>query len=76
MLQGWPLFFVCLAATLVTLWFGRRQPLVWAGLGVLFFVVKLPELGVAAWVAGAIVLVYRVSNPPEPPSRPPNQPPI
>jgi hypothetical protein len=76
MLQGWPLFFVCLAATLATLWFGRRQPLAWAVLGVLFFVVQLPELGVAAWVGGAIVLVYRVSNPPEPPSQPPNQPPI
>ncbi|MCC5869300.1 MAG: hypothetical protein JJU27_12375 [Gammaproteobacteria bacterium] len=63
MLQGWPLFFVCGAATVATIVMARWQPLAWFALGALFFVLRLPELGVAAWVGGVVVLVYRVSNP-------------
>lgn len=63
MLQGWPLFLVCATATVATIVMARWQPLAWFALGALFFVLRLPELGVAAWVGGVVVLVYRISNP-------------
>lgn len=65
LLSGWPLFFVCAGATALTLLFGRRQPLVWIALGVMFFALRLSELGVAAWVGAVVILVWRISNPPE-----------
>ena len=63
MLQGWLLFCASAAATVATVVLARRQPLAWFALGALFFVLQLPELGVAAWVGGVVVLVYRISNP-------------
>ncbi len=63
MLQGWLLFFVCAGATVATIVLARWQPLAWFALGALYFVLRLPELGVAAWVGAVVVLVYRISNP-------------
>ncbi len=67
LLSGWPLFLVCAAATALTVTLGRRQPLAWFALGVLFFGLRLAELGVAAWVGAVVILVWRISNPPASP---------
>lgn len=65
MLEGWPLWTTVAVATLLTIAFGRARFWAWGLLGALLMLLGIYDLGVAALFFAAILLAWRVANPPQ-----------